>query len=262
MIRSCNAVLVDLPEARLVARVESLGGEAVSRRIASAARHFARCGAPTLRLIHAEPPVTLWPSLAHGPTIAARELGALIRELHDRTREPDDPELLPLCPFLEIRALLARLASDPRFDPRDHHALTEHTDALELRWRALAGDDPLGRVLVHGDVHTDNVMLADGEPVLIDLELAGVGPATWDFVQLGAAVHRYGLRPARFDQFAAGYGADPRSWVGFEVLRDSYELLAVAWAAAYRHRSPAFAREARIRVDGLLGRADATWTLI
>lgn len=262
LLRSCNAVLVELPRAGVVARVELLGGASSSARMAAAARHFELRGAPTLRLLHAAGPVTIWPRLEAVGTIDARALGRLIRDVHERTRDPDDAALPRLEPFAEIARLLALIEGEARWPPEQLRELRGLEAQLFARWRELAQRDPLGEVLVHGDVHSDNVIVTADGPVLIDLELSGVGPASWDFVQLGAAVHRYGLAPAQLEAFIEGYGADPRSWPGYAVLRDSYELLGAAWAAAYRGRSPSFAREAQLRVGALLGHDERTWTLL
>ncbi|MEZ4383912.1 MAG: phosphotransferase [Nannocystaceae bacterium] len=262
MLRSCNAVLVDLPRTGAVARVEHRGGPALSARIAASARLFARCGAPTIRLLYAADAVTIWPRLTAVRAVTPRELGAVIRDLHERSAGALAPDLPALDPFVELAALLADAARDPRWPAADVDRLRDLAAAHARRWHALAGDDPLGPAVVHGDVHRNNVIVTADGPVLIDLELAGVGPRTWDFVQLGAAVHRYGREPAALDDFIAGYGADPRRWEGFVALRDGYELLSAVWAAAFRRRDATFAREAELRVAGVLGRSDAAWTLL
>lgn len=262
VLRNCTSVLVELPRAGVVARVELLGGDAQARRLSEVARYFERVGAPTLRLLHVAPPVTLWPKLDAVADIDACALGQLLRSVHDRTRGAAS-ELLPaLDPFGEIAQHLDQLDLEPAWSADDRQRLRSRDAELAQGWRACVGEDPLGVALVHGDVHRDNVIVTAQGPVLIDLELAGVGPATWDFVQLGAAVHRYGDDGVQLEAFVRGYGDDPRGWAGYELLRDVYELLCAVWAAAYRSRSTVFAREATRRIDSLLGRGDQAWTLL
>ena len=104
-------------------------------------------------------------------------------------------------------------------------------------------------------------MTADGL-VLIDLEDAGVGPASWDFAPLALGVERYGLPPEHFEDFANGYGAEPGAWPGHRLMCDVYELVVTAWAVACSGESTAMATEAAVRISGVLNDDPTLWTLL
>jgi Ser/Thr protein kinase RdoA (MazF antagonist) len=141
--------------------------------------------------------------------------------------------------------------------------LKVRADKLCSVWREGTQDDPLGRVVVHGDPHPDNAVVPEGGIlVLLDLEDAGVGPASWDFVPLAVGVERYGLPAEDFDRFAAGYGAEPKAWPGLSLMSRVYELLVTSWAVSCSTDSPAMATEAEVRVSGVLEGDPTQWTLL
>ena len=88
--------------------------------------------------------------------------------------------------------------------------------------------------VVHGDLHRHNVLKTPTGPVLVDLEMSGVGPVCADIVPQVVAVRRYGAPPRVLDDFLAGYGLEASGWPGFEVLVQAYELWTTAWAISNR----------------------------
>ena len=124
-----------------------------------------------------------------------------------------------------------------------------------------SGADPLGRAVVHADLHRGNVVWSSAGPLLTDLELAGSGPPSYDAVPTVVATRRYGAPPVDLVEFLRGFGPDPTAWEGFEHLVAVYELWVTAWAVGNGHRDPAWAAEARRRVATLRDGADHTWSL-
>ncbi len=207
--------------------------------------------------------MSVWAEVAHRPgVVTAATLGALARQLHDATRPPL-PEVGDLDPFA---ASAAQVDGARRLG---HTALAEmdllDAAARELRaaWTRLAADDPLGTALVHGDLHVGNVLVGPDGPVLADLELAGMGPASYDLAPTLVAIDRYGADPAGADAWVAAYGADPRRWEGMAALCRAYELWVTAWSLSHRQLSAAHEREARARLAAWDGTGQHTpWSLL
>ncbi|MFO7568012.1 MAG: aminoglycoside phosphotransferase family protein [Enhygromyxa sp.] len=267
LLREGISILITLPAAGAIARVELPNHQFVARRLVTLARVFARGRSPTARLIEPERQpwtfeagtVTLWRWLDGAPAGLGdyEAIGASVRRLHESTRALlDEPGPPSLDPFVAFAVWLGELEHDG-YDRARLAGLREHVRTLERVWRQRP-NDPLGDALVHGDVHHGNVILTAAGPTFVDLEFGGVGPASWDFATLATAVRRYGVASAVFDAFARGYGFDPRGSVLLELCQSVYEFLAILWAARCRRRSPQFAAEAERRVTTLLaGAGDA-----
>lgn len=281
IIRVSSAVLVALPGTDVVARVED-DIEAAWRQW-RVGRFFNARGAPTMRLQFPdlEPfctddgAVTLWQYLPQGPPISKFELGRLLRVLHDCARisatDAAAAGLPTLSPIGRIEYYLARLPD--WVDDHSRTALRARTDELTECWQRERERDPLGAVITHGDVHLDNVMVGAQGPVFVDLEAAGLGPASWDFAPLAVHVRLYDQSMNGYRSFLDGYfgrpdekrdyGADewPDTWPGFEYLCQIYELVCAVWAMGYSRHAPEHRREAEVRLDTMLGREHGHWTL-
>ncbi len=205
-------------------------------------------------------PVTLWRRLEQvaDPDLAA--LGEAVRALHDATRSSLPPDL-PSCDPLPILHHYLDGPS-PWSGSDESEELRRRADTLAVEWQLAARDDPLGRVIVHGDPHQDNAIVTEQGLVLLDLEDAGEGPASWDFATLKVGIERYGVPPEDYRAFTAGYGSEPGAWEGHAVMCRVYELLVAAWAMRCSADSPRMAEEASVRVATLLGRGGGQWTLL
>jgi aminoglycoside phosphotransferase (APT) family kinase protein len=140
--------------------------------------------------------------------------------------------------------------------------LQRRCEELAARWREETRDDPLGKVVVHGDPHLGNAMVSETGLVLVDLEDSGVGPASWDFAPLSVGVERFGLPSEDFRRFVAGYGTEPGNWPGHSLMCRVYELAVTSWAVRCSVDSPALAKEAAVRVSGVLDGDRSLWTLL
>ncbi len=268
VLRVRSSVHVELPRAGVVARVEAPGNEELAHTQVWAARLLADRGAPVARLFRHElqpillgdAAVTLWRRLRSVHALRLEALGRSVRALHEATRDALPPDSIALDPFVRIRSDLD--LSTSWSGSKESEALLRRLEALEAEWPSATREDPLGTVLVHGDVHADNAMVTEDGLVLIDLEDAGIGPASWDFVPQAVGARRYGLPPERYREFVGGYGSEPGDWPGLDLMCQVYEFLVTAWAMRCSADSPRLAAEASIRVEGLLNGGERLWTLL
>ena len=266
VLRTRASIHVKLPQADAVARVEGPGGHDLALRQVVVARALAARDAPVARLIRPEiqpllvgnGAVTLWRRLRSMATPAPKAVGKAVRAIHESTAESLPITVPTIDPFGQVRACLD--SPSPLSGSPEVVELRRRADELASRWREETKDDPLGKVVVHGDPHVDNAIVSERGLVLLDLEDAGVGPASWDFAPLAVGVERYGVPTEDFEQFAVGYGAEPGAWPGLSLMCRVYELVATSWAIRCSADSPRMAGEAAVRVSGLLDGDPSLWT--
>jgi hypothetical protein len=200
--------------------------------------------------------VTAWRWVAATNRPSAYDLGFVARTLRERTGIVAGAvgRAEPLTAAVEAVAALA--ADDP-----EAAFVRERARDLAGPWAEAIAADPLGRSVIHADLHRGNVVWSSAGPLLTDLELAGSGPPSYDAVPTVVAGRRYGAPAAEQAEFLRGFGADPTGWDGFEALVSVYELWVTAWAVGNGHREPAWADEAGRRVATLRDGAAHTWSL-
>jgi aminoglycoside phosphotransferase (APT) family kinase protein len=222
------------------AGMEGRGGMAAEARLIALA---GRCGVPVARVVAAGGP--------EGP------LGAPFLVTTFLEGETIPRRLLRDEPFAGVRSTLARAAgtalaaihSMPVDDVADvleeHDPLTFHTEVLDafdphpafevgLRWLERHRPPPLGRVVVHGDFRTGNLLVSPERlEAVLDWELAHVGDPAEDLGWFCGRSWRFGSphRAGGFgslDDLLAGYRdgggveIDPevvRWWEAFGTLR-------------------------------------------
>ena len=269
VLRVKSSIHVELPNAGVVARVEAADQTTRATRQVVVAGVWAAQSAPVPTLVRPElqpfvfddAAVTLWQRLDGCATADLVELGRTVRTLHDTTRGIPLTRAPRLRPFVDIEAWIdwptSWLADEDRAE------LARRNRHLKRWWDAESADDPLGVVLLHGDVHPENTVVTEEHGVILtDLEDAGVGPVSWDLVPLAVSVRRYEESPAELRRFIAGYGVDLSRWSGFERMCEIYELWVTTWAIRCAGISPRIAGEAALRVEGFLGRSEAAWTIL
>lgn len=255
--RAGSSVLVGLPAARVLGRVDPPARLPSAMRQVVVSEVLAEAGVPAVTLTGPfDQPVEtdagvvtawVWLDVIEGAAVTPRALGQLARSLHDATRGgvADVPDFDPLG---AVALELDRAEAEGLTDSGDLRLLRDRRDSLAEAWPE-AEDDPLGVALVHGDLHPHNAVPTATGLVLADLELAGNGPVCADLVPHVIAVRRYGAPPHVLDEFLAGYGLEAGGWRGFEVLVRSYELWVTAWSVANRGSSADLEREAEVRLD-------------
>lgn len=238
-------------------------GVGVAEREVQLARLLARHGVPVTELLGDGQPwvedgsvVTGWRWSAGGAEPDPAALGRVARALRERT-----VDAVLTVPVLDpIEAILGAVAHLPADDPEGAW-VRDRAAELAGPWADAADDDPLGRAVVHGDLHVGNVVPGPDGPLLTDLELMGAGPSSYDAAPAAVAVTRYGADPSTLDAFLGAFGADPRPWPGFAAFVAAYELWVTAWAVGVRHQDPTWAAEAARRVRTLRDDTDEPWTL-
>ncbi|QXC61191.1 phosphotransferase [Aquihabitans sp. G128] len=247
----------------VLVRVRPAAHAEVAHREVALAQALAAAEVPVTALVEAaEQPwvvgdqvVTAWRWSEGGAPVSDADLGALAAALRDRTAAVAST----IAPFDPIESVLLAVADHPAHD--DEAAFVrDRAAALAGRWSDAASE--AGRlVVVHGDLHRDNVVAGPRGPLLTDLELSGSGPAGYDVARAVVAVERYGDPVSSLGAFLAAYGEDPRGSAAFATFVDAYELWVTAWAVGVRGQDPSWAAEAARRVATLRDGADETWTL-
>lgn len=266
ILRVRTSIHVELPQADVVARVEGPGEQDLALRQVLVARALAARDAPVARLVRPEiqpffigdRSVTLWRRLRSVATPTPLAMGRALRTIHQATIGSLPKGVPAIDPFGQVRACLD--SPSPWSGSAAIVELRHRADELASRWQERVQDDPLGTVVVHGDPYADNAIVSEGGLIMLDLEDAGVGPASWDFAPLGVGVERYGVPEEDFQQFVAGYGAEPGAWSGYSLMCRVYELWVAAWAVRCTADSPGMAVEAAVRVAGLLEGDPTPWT--
>jgi hypothetical protein len=266
VLRVASAVTIELPRAAAIARVETPLGRSAAHRQVIAARILEERQVPAARLLAPERQpveleggvVTLWRRLEVLPGSPDPEaVGRITRQMHSACAADLPAETPDLDPFEPLSGWLERLGEPPRA-----RELEESLEELRRLWPQAAKEDPLGATLVHGDLNADNVVLTDQGPVLVDLEMAGRGPASWDLLGPWLAVRRYGADDEVYRRFCAGYGAELPATPAVALLQRTYELHLVCWAVGHRDLSPVMAEQAELRLATFLGESDRPWTLL
>lgn len=186
-------------------------------KLISLARVAAAHGVPTTHPVSDAPyverelEVTAWRWIDETPghnDVPWRLVGAAVRRLHR-------------VPLSEVGAARANLDTVERLEwlriRSRLEMLAGHADAGLLSLlrteaeRSLAAlrEAPAdsGDVLLHGDLNPGNILVSADGPLLIDWELARIGPPHWDHVPLLIHIRRFGVSPSTYDDFADGYRA-------------------------------------------------------
>ena len=190
-------------------------------------------------------PVSFWHAVTGGePTPTHIDLARLLAAYHAAADCPCD-----LITFEPLTTSGSRLTKAEGVDQADLDFLRARCAHLTSEYEHL--EFALSRGPIHGDAHTKNLLTDHGQVVLIDFEAAAIGPREWDLMPTSIAVQRYGLPEEQYQEFAATYGFDVRSWPGYPVLREIRELTMTTWIMQNVGESPAIAAEFALRVASL-----------
>jgi aminoglycoside phosphotransferase (APT) family kinase protein len=262
VVRDGAALLVR--RGSVLVRVRSVDHFGTAAREVEVAAELDGAGVPVTRLVaQAEQPwvldggvVTAWEWVDEAAPATPADLGTLARSLRLHTAALAGS--LPA--FDPVASVLGALEHLPADDP-DAAFLRAEVERLADAWEDAARHDPLGHAVVHGDLHTGNVVHGPEGPLLTDLELTGSGPSSYDVAPTAVMVARYGADPKDLDDLVATLGADPRPWPGFATFVALYERWVAAWAVGVRHLDPAWDAEASRRIETLRDGADHTFLL-
>jgi aminoglycoside phosphotransferase (APT) family kinase protein len=200
-------------------------------------------------------PVTFW-QFIHGHTAERGEigrLGALLRDLH-QLRPPASLDLPPedILGRVEPRITTAPIPDEDRsFLLNRVHELAEQLPKLAY---------PLPPGPTHGDAHIGNLMITEGQPVLIDFERFAWGQPEWDLAMTATEYRTAGWwSDAEYAQFADAYGWDVTGWDGFDVLRAVHEIKMTTWIMQNVDESAEIRAEYGNRMQTLRGSGSPEW---
>lgn len=193
-------------------------------------------------------PVTFWHLIEEaGRSATYGELGAVLRELHSLT----PPDHLGLPAFDAFGRSDRRIETAEGISEDDRAFLRKRRKELADRLAGLGFDS--GRGPVHGDAHTDNLMVdRRGRLHLIDLENFCCDRPEWDLVVSAHEYDRLGwVSREEYAAFVGGYGRDLRDWPGFDVLSAVQEFKMTTWLMQNIAEGPHVAEEVRVRLASL-----------
>ena len=266
ILRIGHCAVVSLPASGLVVRVARPGSslERVRAELAFA-RHIAAAGIPAVQPaveVASEPvvttagPVTFWPLLR--PGAAAMDcgwLGRTLRRLHSLPLPADLVSLWDPIGVVERRVDAYAVSRDARADfvslfRKAAANAREVLDELALSHRAA---------LIHGD--PANVFTTDEGPMLIDFDLSGIGPPTWDLASIAIRQRRFALADGELGKFIDAYGSELFYGKAFERLLRVRELLDCSFVLSVSGEDTRAQEELAVRLRALRGDSDrSTWT--
>lgn len=201
-------------------------------------------------------PVTFWRYIdgRDGDRRDIGTLGTVLRRLHALQRPttfrlPDENIL----GRVESRIETAEVSSNDKSFLRSR--LRELRSDLEVL------DFPLAPAPTHGDAHSENIMICDGAPILIDFERFAWGQPEWDLSMTATEYETAGWwSDEEYAAFASAYGFDIRSWGdGYAILRRVHELKMTTWLMQNIGESPDIADEFQVRMRTIRDGVKATW---
>ncbi|MGH3328474.1 MAG: phosphotransferase enzyme family protein [Streptomycetales bacterium] len=204
-------------------------------------------------------PVTFWEFIdARNERPSVRELGWILRQLHD-LEKPNDVPLRDLDPFGRMERRLGAAPSSVSSDIV--RFLTERFHVLRERYQDVSFDLPRGPV--HGDAHTGNLLRTrrNGEVLLIDFEMFAHGPREWDLaVPAGYYQGLNWISREEYEAFATAYGYDVLDSPSFPVLQAIRELSMTVWLMQLVDNRPQAEAEFSRRVSDLRNESiDRRW---
>jgi Ser/Thr protein kinase RdoA (MazF antagonist) len=248
-----NAVF-RLTTAPVVVRIA--GCAAVRERVVkmlAVARWLAEQGLPAVRLWpHVEQPImvhrqvaTLWRAQPEqGPAPTARDLGRMLRELHELA-----PPTFALPQWQPVRSLRERLAEAVNLPIDDQEFLRGECEALEQALARVRFALPLGPV--HGDATVANLVTGVAGPVLCDFDSTCRGPREWDLTPVAVGAVRFDPSGTRHGELAEAYGVDVTQWSGYPVLRRLREIQLVTSVTPVLRFNPGLVAQWRHRMRTL-----------
>jgi Ser/Thr protein kinase RdoA (MazF antagonist) len=200
-------------------------------------------------------PVTFWrfiPGRA-GTREDLSTLGTVLRHLHSLPRPttfelPDENILGRVAGRIEVAPIPE---TDRRFLMRRFEELSDEVSSLAF---------PLAPAPTHGDAHSENLMIQDERPILIDFERFSWGQPEWDLAMTATEYLTAGWwTTEEYAAFCAAYGYDVTEWEDFHVLKAVHELKMTTWLMQNVTESTEIAREYRVRMETIQSGRRSSW---
>lgn len=200
-------------------------------------------------------PVTFWHYISGRPG-DQRDIVTLaltLRRLHELPR--------PKTFTLPQEDILGRVESRVEIAPvksEDKQFLLSHL--ANLRQEIAELEFPLSEAPTHGDAHSENLMIHDGEAILIDFERFAWGQPEWDLAMTATEYSSAGWwTDAEYRAFADAYGFDVMNWDGFKTLKSVHELKMTTWLMQNVEESSEIEEEYQVRMRTIRDEIPAKW---
>jgi Ser/Thr protein kinase RdoA (MazF antagonist) len=132
-------------------------------------------------------PVPFWHAVTGGdPAPTYTDLARLLAAFHGLGDGPCE-----LSGFDPLRTSRSRLAAPGGLTAGDRDFPRARCGELNEQLQELTYALPTGPI--HGDAHPRNLLTDNGQVVLLDFEVASIGPREWDLLPTAIATERYGL---------------------------------------------------------------------
>lgn len=201
-------------------------------------------------------PVTFWQFIdgRPGDERDIGTLGTVLRRLHSTP----PPTRFTLPPEDILERVKPRILSAP-IPNDDKDFLSRLLGDLGEKVSTL--DYPLSPAPTHGDGHSENLMIRDDEPVLIDFERFAWGQPEWDLAMTATEyLTAKWWTDEQYAQFCDAYGYDVTTWDdGFPILQAVHELKMTTWLMQNAAESQEIADEYQVRMRTLRGEPSPGW---
>ncbi|MGW4769792.1 phosphotransferase family protein [Nocardia sp. NPDC004278] len=198
---------------------------------------------------------------ADTPELTSRELGCLLRSLHDLPTPTI--ELQQWTPLESLHGALLADSTVSSISEDERAWLLSRIDQVRKQLTEL--DRPLGGGLIHGDAWAGNLLwdnrINPAQPILGDWDWVGIGPREVDLIPTWHAAVRYGRDETWVRNFIEEYGYDLSEWSGYRVLLDMRDLVQVTGPLRRATTSVEHAHRLRQRIDDIrVGNRQSSWS--
>ncbi|WP_067840682.1 aminoglycoside phosphotransferase family protein [Nocardia lijiangensis] len=199
--------------------------------------------------------------VADTPELTSRELGRLLRSLHDLPTPTI--ELQQWTPLESLHGALLVDSTVSVISEDERAWLLSRIDQVRTQLTEL--DWPLGVGLIHGDAWAGNLLwdnrINPPRPILGDWDWVSIGPREVDLIPTWHAAVRYGRDETWVRNFIEEYGYDLSQWSGYQVLLDMRDLVQVTGPLRRATTSVEHAHRLRQRIDDLrAGNRQSSWS--
>ncbi|WP_082393504.1 aminoglycoside phosphotransferase family protein [Nocardia arizonensis] len=198
---------------------------------------------------------------ADSPELTSRELGRLLRSLHNLPTPPI--ELQQWTPLESLHGALHMDSTVGVISEDERAWLLSRID--EVRKELSELDWPLGIGLIHGDAWAGNLLwdnrFNSARSILGDWDWVSIGPREVDLIPTWHAAVRYGRDETWVRNFINEYGYDLSEWSGHRVLLDMRDLVQVTGPLRRATTSVEHAHRLRQRIDDIrAGNRQSSWS--
>jgi aminoglycoside phosphotransferase (APT) family kinase protein len=202
-----------------------------------------------------------YPQRSDIPGATSKELGRLLRSLHDLPTP--EIELQRWAPLESLQGALLEDRTASAVSEEERAWLLSRVD--EIRKALSELDWPLGIGLIHGDAWAGNLLWDNrtnpARPILGDWDWVGIGPREVDLIPTWHAAVRYGRDQTWVRNFIEAYGYDLSAWSGYRVLLDMRDLVQVTGPLRRAAASAEHADRLRQRIDDIrAGNLTTSWS--